>query len=57
MGLRLWPYLQGWTKAFSRVSEVGMGAYLAYFVIYMTFVEFGVYWMHRLLHDIRPGYK
>ena len=49
-------FLQGWTRAFSRVSEVGVGAYLGYFVLYMTSVEFGVYWMHRLLHEIRFGY-
>lgn len=48
--------MQGWTRAFSRVSEVGVGAYLGYFVLYMTSVEFGVYWMHRLLHEIRFGY-
>jgi len=36
---------------------VGVGAYLAYFALYMALVEFGIYWMHRLLHDIRPGYR
>lgn len=51
-----WVIEQGWTKAFSRVSDVGLAAYFGYFVLYMTSVEFGVYWMHRLLHDIRPGY-
>lgn len=51
-----WVMEQGWTRVFSRVSDVGVGAYLGYFVLYMTSVEFGVYWMHRLLHDIRPGY-
>ena len=55
---RLVPYVvQGWTRVFTRVTDVGLGAYLGYFLLYMTSVEFGVYWMHRLLHDIRPGYK
>ena len=36
---------------------MGIGAYLAYFALYMALVEFGIYWMHRLLHDIRPGYR
>ena len=36
---------------------MGVGAYLAYFAMYMALVEFGIYWMHRLLHDIRPGYR
>ncbi len=49
--------LQGWTKAYSRISDVGIGAYLAYFALYMALVELGIYWMHRLLHDIRPGYR
>ena len=48
---------QGWTKAYSRISDIGVGAYLAYFALYMVLVEFGIYWMHRLLHDIRPGYR
>ena len=49
--------LQGWTKAFSRISDVGVGAYFHYFALYMALVEFGIYWMHRLLHDIKPGYR
>jgi hypothetical protein len=27
--------------------QVGLPMYLAYFLLYMTSVEFGVYWMHR----------
>ena len=48
---------QGWTRAYSRVSDVGIGWYLAYFVLYMTCVEYFVYWMHRGLHDVKIGYK
>jgi lathosterol oxidase len=31
--------------------------YLLYFALYMTSVEFGVYWMHRGLHEIKAAYK
>lgn len=48
---------QGWTLAYARVSDVGLPRYLLYFALYMASVEFFVYWQHRLLHDIRPGYK
>lgn len=48
---------QGWTKSYSRISDVGVMGYLAYFVLYMTCVEFCVYWMHRGLHDVKIGYK
>ncbi|KAL7101717.1 hypothetical protein ACP275_08G072200 [Erythranthe tilingii] len=44
----------GWTKCFSRISDVGWIAYLA---MYLVFVEFGIYWVHRELHDIKPLYK
>ena len=47
----------GWTKAYPRVENVGVGAYVIYFVLYMISVEFGVYWMHRGLHDIKWAYK
>lgn len=48
---------QGWTRTYSRISDVGVGWYLAYFVLYMTCVEYFVYWMHRGLHDVKIGYK
>ena len=48
---------QGWTKSYTRISDVGVGWYLAYFVMYMTCVEYFVYWMHRGLHDVKIGYK
>ena len=28
-----------------------------YFVLYMASVEFGVYWNHRLLHEIKWAYQ
>ena len=48
---------QGWTMAYARLSDVGLPLYILYFALYMTFVEFFVYWQHRLLHDIRIGYN
>jgi lathosterol oxidase len=48
---------QGWTMSYARIDDVGVGRYCLYFALYMTSVEFFVYWQHRLLHDIRPGYK
>eukprot|EP00261_Vitis_vinifera_P009792 XP_002279602.3 PREDICTED: delta(7)-sterol-C5(6)-desaturase [Vitis vinifera] len=47
----------GWTKCFSRISEVGWFAYLVYIMAYIVFVEFVTYWIHRKLHDIKPLYK
>ena len=48
---------RGWTLSYARIEDVGLAKYCIYFVMYMTSVEFFVYWQHRLLHDIRPGYK
>lgn len=47
----------GWTKCFARISDIGWFAYLVYLVIYLVLVEFGIYWMHRELHDIKFLYK
>jgi hypothetical protein len=47
----------GWTKSFPRINNVGWVAYVGYLAIYMVIVEFGIYWMHRELHDIIPLYK
>lgn len=47
----------GWTKCFSKISDVGWLFYIIYLAIYLLIVEFGVYWMHRKLHDIKPLYK
>ncbi|KAI9085636.1 hypothetical protein K1719_032479 [Acacia pycnantha] len=47
----------GWTKCFPRASHVSWPAYLVYIAIYLVMVEFGIYWVHRELHDIKPLYK
>lgn len=48
---------RGWTRSYARVGEVGLLKYLLFFALYMVIVEFGIYWMHRGLHDVRPLYK
>lgn len=47
----------GWTQCYVNISEVGWPMYLVYLALYLIFVEFGIYWMHRELHDIKPLYK
>ena len=47
----------GWTRSYPRVDDVGLLLYVGYFFVYMLVVEFGVYWMHRLLHEIKPLYN
>ena len=47
----------GWTKCFSSINDVGWLAYFVNLAAYLIFVEFGIYWMHRELHDIKPLYK
>jgi lathosterol oxidase len=44
---------QGWTRAYSRVADVGLGWHVLYFAAFMASVEAGVYVMHRSLHDVR----
>lgn len=48
---------KGYTLTYGRFDTVGLPLYLVYFVLYMGSVEFGVYWMHRKLHEVRLGYK
>lgn len=47
----------GWTRCFSSISDVGWLLYVVYLIVYLVIVEFGIYWMHRELHDIKPLYK
>ena len=47
----------GWSRCFPRISDVGWGSYARNVGLYWVFVEFGVYWVHRMCHDIRPLYK
>jgi lathosterol oxidase len=48
---------KGLTMAYPRIENVGLPMYVIYFFLYMTSVEFGVYWMHRGLHEIKWAYK
>ncbi|EFJ12106.1 hypothetical protein SELMODRAFT_182646 [Selaginella moellendorffii] len=48
---------RGWTKCFPRISDVGFPTYIVLSLTYLVVVEFGIYWMHRGLHDIKPLYK
>lgn len=48
---------KGWTKCYPRIENVGLPLYVIYFFLYMASVEFGVYWMHRGLHEITWAYK
>lgn len=47
----------GWTRCFSSIREVDWPAYTIYLITYLVIVEFGIYWAHRELHDIKPLYK
>lgn len=48
---------KGWTRCFASIDDVGWLAYFGNLAAYLTIVEFGIYWMHRELHDIKPLYK
>lgn len=52
-----WFIRKGYTLCYAQVDTVGWPMYAVYFVMYMASVEFGVYWMHRKLHEVRLGYK
>ncbi|KAL2921562.1 Delta(7)-sterol-C5(6)-desaturase [Bienertia sinuspersici] len=52
-----WLVVNGWTKCYPRISDVGWTSYVMHIVIYFVVVEFGIYWTHRLMHDIKPIYK
>ncbi|KAG0463067.1 hypothetical protein HPP92_021543 [Vanilla planifolia] len=47
----------GWTRCTSRIGETGWPLYIIYLATYLVLCEFGIYWMHRELHDIKPLYK
>ena len=49
--------LSGYTRCYGRISTVGFGAYVAHVALYMLSVEFGVYWQHRKLHEVRWAYQ
>ncbi|XP_057249458.1 delta(7)-sterol-C5(6)-desaturase [Beta vulgaris subsp. vulgaris] len=52
-----WMAENGWTKTYPRISDVGWTYYVISTLIYLFVVEFGIYWAHRLMHDIKPIYK
>lgn len=48
----------GYTKVYFYVEEVGgWPMYFAYLALYLLFVEFGIYWVHRTLHTNKFLYK
>lgn len=49
---------EGFTKAYYSLDDIGGWHYYAFFmVLYMAFVEIGIYWMHRTLHTNKFLYK
>lgn len=47
-----------WTKCYYDLDSIGgLPYYFLYLVIYMFFVEIGIYWMHRTLHTNKLLYK
>ena len=49
--------LSGRTRVYGRLSSVTPGAYVAHVALYMLAVEFGVYWQHRKLHEVKWAYS
>jgi lathosterol oxidase len=52
-----WAAEVGYTMAYPRIDNVGLPRYVLYFFLYMTSVEFFVYWAHRLLHEVKWAYR
>ena len=48
---------KGWTRCYLSISEVNVVSYFILTFLYLVLVEFGIYWMHRTLHDCKPMYK
>jgi lathosterol oxidase len=49
--------LSGHTRVYGRLSSVSPAQYLAQVACYLLCVEFGVYWMHRKLHEVKWAYS
>jgi lathosterol oxidase len=49
--------LSGYTRCYGRLSSVGLPLYLCHVAVYMLCVEFGVYWQHRKLHEVKWAYQ
>ncbi|GJP56380.1 hypothetical protein CLOM_g15445 [Closterium sp. NIES-68] len=47
---------RGWTRCYSQIGEASAPRYILGLLAYLLIVEFGIYWAHRLLHDIKPAY-
>lgn len=46
------------TKVYFYLDEIGgLQRYTVYFVLYIAFVELGIYWVHRTLHTNKLLYK
>ncbi|XP_048496590.2 delta(7)-sterol-C5(6)-desaturase [Beta vulgaris subsp. vulgaris] len=52
-----WMAENGWTKCYPHISVMSWSSYVFYTLIYLILVEFGIYWAHRLMHEIKPIYK
>lgn len=52
-----WLAENGYTLTYPRIENVGLPMYAIFFLLYMASVEFGVYWMHRGLHEVKIGYR
>lgn len=48
---------RGWTRCYLNIDDVGVLSYILLTFLYLALVEFGIYWMHRGLHDVKPLYK
>jgi lathosterol oxidase len=49
--------LSGYTRCYGRIGSVGLPLYLCHVALYMLSVEFGVYWQHRKLHEVKWAYQ
>lgn len=52
-----WLIEKGWTLCYAQIQEVSTAYYLLQLVAYLSIVEFGIYWAHRGLHDVKFLYK
>nr|XP_018900768.1 PREDICTED: delta(7)-sterol-C5(6)-desaturase-like isoform X1 [Bemisia tabaci] len=47
---------KGWTKCYAKLEEVSWATYIGNTIAYLMIIEFGIYWMHRWLHTVKPLY-
>ena len=53
-----WLIENKFTKTYFYIDEIGgWGHYFMYFALYIFLVEFGIYWVHRTLHNNKFLYK